>query len=128
MKLRQMLLLIALALPAGWGFSASIGTADPNPLFYGSGTSSTSLTVKAPSASLGFAAEIHIHDFSGRRVISFQRQTYDVTDFTVSWDARNEAGRLVKSGVYIVTVIRRYQDGSLGEESERFRIGLVRQN
>ncbi len=128
MNSKQMLLTIALAIgiPAHGVLAAAIGTASPNPLLYDGSTTSISITVKAPSDLAVFAAEIHIHDLSGRKVTSFSRGNFASTEYTVSWDARNQAGRLVKSGVYIVTVIRRYQDVSRGEENERFRIGLVR--
>lgn len=109
------------------GYAANLGVANPNPLHYDGSTTSTSITVRAPATPADFDAVIIVYDLSGRRVAEFSRGSYASTEYTVNWNARNQAGRLVKSGVYIVTVIRRYKDVSRGEESARFRIGLVRE-
>ncbi|HPH02080.1 MAG TPA: FlgD immunoglobulin-like domain containing protein [Spirochaetota bacterium] len=117
--------LFALISPAILGVG-NIGTASPNPLLLDGTTTTTSITVKTPSDLPSFDARVIIQDLSGRRVREYSRGSFGTSDYVVSWDGRNEAGRLVKSGVYIVTVIRRYQDVSRGEETERFRLGLVR--
>ena len=126
MKMKRMLLVLVpllFALPAA---AASVGKALPNPVRLDATTTSTTITVLAPSDGAAFRAEFSIVDMTGREVIRKSRSEYLTSAFTHAWDGRNSAGRLVKSGVYIVYVWRRYQDVSRGEDSERFRLGVVR--
>ena len=111
------------AVPAG---ASTIGNASPNPVRLDASTTTTRITVRAPSDGAAFNTEILILDMAGREVIRKSRTENLTTEYTYDWDARNSAGRMVKSGVYIVYVWRRYQDVSRGEDRERFRIGVIR--
>lgn len=76
-------------------------TASPNPF-----SSSTTLSLRAASEYRGIGVpEIHIYDLSGRMVREISLPTaYSLLHTGVTWDGRDEAGKILPGGTYIVRV------------------------
>ena len=47
-------------------------------------------------------AEVVVYDVAGRRIKTLARGTYPVGAQRVTWDGRDEGGRLVASGIYFI--------------------------
>lgn len=60
-----------------------------------------------PTTKIGFdlpaasAVDLRVYDILGREVRSLVNEVRDAGSFTVTWDGKNNAGRMVASGVYI---------------------------
>jgi len=89
----------------------SLLTAGPNPFEAG-----TSLTITVPEAG---ELRLTIHDVSGRLVRTALTGAYPAGFHSVTWDARDDAGRAVSPGIYFARV-------RAGEDQLVQRLTLVR--
>jgi len=103
-------------------FGASLGSIQHNP-FYISSDISTDIVIVNPGKNC--SNEIIIFDMVGRKVKSFKQNSYTMINYSVTWKGNNSAGRRVKSGIYIVYMIRKYQDGS-EMDTDKVKFGVLR--
>lgn len=103
-------------------FGASLGSVQHNP-FQISSDLNTQIVIKNPGKNC--SNEIILFDMVGRKVIGFKQNSYTMADYSVTWNGNNSAGRRVKSGIYIIFMIRKYQDGS-ETETDKVKFGVLR--
>ncbi len=102
---------------------ASLGTIEHNPFLISS--DNTTIIVVKDNFPKNCSSEIIIFDMLGRKVINFKQNVYSTTPYSVSWNGNNSAGRKVKSGIYLIFMIRKYQDGTK-TETDKVKFGVMR--
>lgn len=121
--MRPFLIFIALIVSVNI-YGTTLGVIDPNPVNYRNAVVSTTMTVRSRTDSTASRYHIYIYDLSGRLVRQFKQDTYSSSDFNVTWDLKNSAGRLVVTGVYIVLFVRSSSDGK--RDQGRLRMAVIR--
>jgi hypothetical protein len=89
------------------------------PLPYRGGDLNVSFAVHGRIGATGGRADVRLYDVTGRLVRVLARGNFDGAQQTVTWDGRDEQGRMVANGVYLM----RAQSGS---ERHHMKIAIIR--
>ncbi len=74
----------------------------PNPLLLSKGQSFAHVVFEISGPNSSYPVEIRIYDLTGRLILTLVQGTYHPGQYEAIWNGRNQLGRLVSSGVYLV--------------------------